>query len=267
MLAGFVPPTPADILLDGASVVAAARAPARYRRGVPDLRAVSAHERRPATSPSPWRKRACRGASAPPACRRGAAAGAAGRLGDRRPSEARAASSSAWRWPARWCSSPTVLLLDEPLARSTPSCGEMQPRSAAARRLGSPCYVTHDQSEALRCPTGSLIRARPDRAVRARRRTFSMETADGPASSQPSSARQTASPGTVVAGGPGEIVVEAAGGMRLFIRFAPSGVPERQPRRHLRAARGHRHRRTARRPGERAACRGQSRATRVATRT
>ena len=27
-----------------------------------------------------------------------------------------AASSSAWRWPARWCAGPDVLLLDEPLA-------------------------------------------------------------------------------------------------------------------------------------------------------
>ena len=41
-------------------------------------------------------------------------AGRARRTGCR--GSSRAASSSAWRWPARWSSNPAVLLLDEPLS-------------------------------------------------------------------------------------------------------------------------------------------------------
>ena len=64
----------------------------------------------------------------------------------------RAASSSAWRWPARWSFEPDVLLLDEPLSnldaklrvRVRTELKEIQ------RSLGkTTILVTHDQEEAL----------------------------------------------------------------------------------------------------------------------
>ena len=46
MLAGFEAPTDGEILLEGRSLSTAAAAQARHRHGVPELRAVSAHDRR-----------------------------------------------------------------------------------------------------------------------------------------------------------------------------------------------------------------------------
>ena len=63
-----------------------------------------------------------------------------------------AASASAWRWPARWSTSPKVLLLDEPLGALDLKLREqMQVElKALQRRLGITfVFVTHDQGEAL----------------------------------------------------------------------------------------------------------------------
>ena len=44
MVAGFTPPSARRYLLDGRSVTALAAGTAQHRRGVPELRAVSAHD-------------------------------------------------------------------------------------------------------------------------------------------------------------------------------------------------------------------------------
>ena len=68
------------------------------------------------------------------------------------PARSPAASSSAWRWPARWRRSPKVLLLDEPLsALDYKLRKEMQ---IELKRLQHETgitfvFVTHDQEEAL----------------------------------------------------------------------------------------------------------------------
>ena len=64
----------------------------------------------------------------------------------------RAASGSAWRWPARWSTEPEVLLLDEPLGALDLKLREqMQVElKALQRQVGITfVYVTHDQDEAL----------------------------------------------------------------------------------------------------------------------
>ena len=69
-----------------------------------------------------------------------------------RPLSSRAASASASRWPARSCSIPAILLLDEPLgAIDLQLRKEMQLElKALNKQLGTTfLYVTHDQEEAL----------------------------------------------------------------------------------------------------------------------
>ena len=64
----------------------------------------------------------------------------------------RAASSSAWRWRARWCCEPSVLLFDEPLSNLDARLRRSMREEIRAlqQRLGlTVAYVTHDQSEAL----------------------------------------------------------------------------------------------------------------------
>ena len=63
-----------------------------------------------------------------------------------------AASSSAWRWPARSCSNPTVLLLDEPLGALDAKLRKhlQLELKALQQSVGVTfVYVTHDQEEAL----------------------------------------------------------------------------------------------------------------------
>ena len=103
----------------------------------------------------PWQRvldnvgaRACDGRELARA-RRGAGAGRPGRPGRRLAGAcSRAASASAWRWPARWCSEPRLLLLDEPLgALDALTRIEMQRliESDLGRRAGfTALLVTHD---------------------------------------------------------------------------------------------------------------------------
>ena len=125
---------------------------ARLRHGVPELRAVPAHDRvrqrrlRP-RAPAPARRPKSASASARCcswcSCR-------ATRIAI--PRSSRAASSSASRSRARWCMQPRLLLLDEPLSNLDAKL-RIEMRAEIKRihaSLGLTCiYVTHDQTEAL----------------------------------------------------------------------------------------------------------------------
>ena len=63
-----------------------------------------------------------------------------------------AASSSGWRWPGAWWSSPRILLLDEPLSNLDAKLRERMrwELKDLQRRTGITfVYVTHDQAEAM----------------------------------------------------------------------------------------------------------------------
>ena len=127
---------------------------ARRRDGVPDLRALSAHDRAReprlrsrdrAAARRPRSTRASREAARHAAARRAARPQAT--------RSSRAASASASRWGGRSCASPTVFLFDEPLSNlDADAAGRTcAPRSRAARaaRQRRSIYVTHDQVEAM----------------------------------------------------------------------------------------------------------------------
>ena len=68
------------------------------------------------------------------------------------PRSSRAASNSAWPSPGRWCSSPSVLLFDEPLSNLDARLRRQMREEIRdlQQRLGlTVVYVTHDQSEAM----------------------------------------------------------------------------------------------------------------------
>ena len=55
ILAGLDAPTAGRVFIDGKDVTSIGRARPRHRHGVPELRALSAHDGRSRTSPSRWR--------------------------------------------------------------------------------------------------------------------------------------------------------------------------------------------------------------------
>ena len=79
--------------------------------------------------------------------------GAAGRASARgAPTSCPAASASAWRWPARWCARPKLLLLDEPLGaldKRLREAMQMELRQLQQSVGITFVFVTHDQEEAL----------------------------------------------------------------------------------------------------------------------
>ena len=85
----------------------------------------------------------------------------------------REASASGWPWPVHWCSSPRVLLLDEPLgALDLKLRKEMQVElKALNQQLGVTfIYVTHDQEEALAMSDRIAVMDQAEIAQSARRR-------------------------------------------------------------------------------------------------
>ena len=125
---------------------------ARHRHGVPELRALSAHDGRART----WRSRSSSQASARTRSS-GGWRGGARRLGSTPCSTAtrgnsRAASGSASRWAARSSATRKVFLFDEPLSNLDAKL-RVQMRAeikrAAARVRTTTIYVTHDQVEAM----------------------------------------------------------------------------------------------------------------------
>jgi iron(III) transport system ATP-binding protein len=63
-----------------------------------------------------------------------------------------AASSSAWRWPARWRRQPRLLLLDEPFSNLDVDLRERlahEVRAILKAAQATALFVTHDQLEAF----------------------------------------------------------------------------------------------------------------------
>ena len=125
----------------GRDVSALAARPAQLRHRLPVLRALPEPHGGAATSPTASR----RAGSTRRRDRRAASTSCSALVGLRAPQatstrrSSRAASSSAWRWPARWRRRPRCLLLDEPLsaldARVRQSLRhEIRGAAAAARR-------------------------------------------------------------------------------------------------------------------------------------
>ena len=96
------------------------------------------------------------------------------------------ASSSGWRWPGAWWSSPRILLLDEPLSNLDAKLRERMrwELKELQRRTGITfVYVTHDQAEAMALSDriavltrAALLQTGPPREVYAR--PASREVAD-----------------------------------------------------------------------------------------
>ena len=144
----------AGAVLDEDEDVTRQSAPRAQRRlRVPALRPVPPHDRVREHRPS-----ACACASGPkdadPRARRASCCTWSASTGWRtaiRPS-CRAASGSAWRWPARWPREPQVLLLDEPFGALDAKV--RQELRSWLRRLHdeihvTSMFVTHDQEEAF----------------------------------------------------------------------------------------------------------------------
>ena len=136
--------------IGGRDVTATRAAPAAGEHGLPELRAV----------PAPGRDRE-RGVRAAPTARarhrragrpRRSSWSSSGISPTASPASCPAASSSAWRWPARWSTDPAVLLLDEPLgALDLKLRRQMQ---VELKRIQTEVgltfvHVTHDQEEAM----------------------------------------------------------------------------------------------------------------------
>ena len=168
--------------------------PAAGQHGVPELCAVSAPDGRAEHRLRPRRCSASRKAEIDARVVAMLQAGAAWRSWPTAaPARFRAASSSAWRWPARWRRSPKVLLLDEPLsALDYKLRKEMQ---IELKRLQHETgitfvFVTHDQEEALTMSDRIAVMSSGQASCRSARRATST-TIRPTASSPTSSARPT----------------------------------------------------------------------------
>ena len=133
MIAGFEQPTTGRILLDGQGRLAGPALPPQRQHGVPALRAVPAHDRRPTTSPSgraARRWRADETARRVERAARGRPAHARSPTGSRRSSPA--ASSSGSRWRARSSTTRARCCSTSRSARSTSSCARRCRSSSSA---------------------------------------------------------------------------------------------------------------------------------------
>ena len=156
LIAGFLRPEPGSIAFGDRRVAgagvrrAAAGAPGRLRppggRAVPAPRRGRQHRVRPAAG----RARRRRVATASPRCSTSSSCPPTSATGAR--TSCRAASSSAWRWPARSRRSPPSCSSTSRSPPSTPACAAARrgPCAAPSRPTNTTALlVTHDQNEAL----------------------------------------------------------------------------------------------------------------------
>ena len=135
-----------------------ARGP-RHRDGVPELRAVPAHDRLPQPRLPAAPAAHAQARDRPPGRRGRARCSASRSCSSAARASCRAASASAWRWAARSSASPKVFLLDEPLSNLDAKL-RVQMRAGLKRlhgRLGD-----HDRLRHPRPGRGDDAR-RPDR--------------------------------------------------------------------------------------------------------
>jgi ABC-type Fe3+/spermidine/putrescine transport system ATPase subunit len=139
MLAGFEPATHGEIYLEEQSDQRGAAAQARHRHGVPELRAVPAHDggNENLAYPLKVREHAARPKSRPGSSKAlEDGRDAAVRLAPARHS-CRAASSSGSRWRGRWSSSRTSSSWTSRWAPSTSSCASRCSMKSSTSRRGS----------------------------------------------------------------------------------------------------------------------------------
>ena len=156
MIAGLEEITTGDIAIKGRSMNGRAAGRAQHRDGVPVLRALSQHERRPEHRLRPRdarraeaRARQGGGARSPSCCRSSTCSTAS-------PASSRAASASAWRWAGRWCATRTS-------SSSTSRLSNLDAKLRVDMRTEikklhqkletTIVYVTHDQIEAMTLST------------------------------------------------------------------------------------------------------------------
>ena len=131
---------------------AAEAQPAQHRHGVPGLCAVPEPDRRAEHRLRPEGRRHAEGRDRQARRRDARAHQAAAVSATAIPTSSPAASSSAWRSPARWRRSRSCCCSTSRCRRSTPRCACRCARKSARSRRSSaspPIFVTHDQEEAL----------------------------------------------------------------------------------------------------------------------
>ena len=152
MLAGLEEVASGEIRIDGTDVSQQAAEGPRHRDGVPELRAVPAHERRREHGLRAEAQGRVEGRADEegPRGRRPCSTSSTSSTASRR--RCPVVSASASRWAARSCASPRVFLMDEPLSNLDAKL-RVETRANIAQlqaRLGTTTlYVTHDQVEAM----------------------------------------------------------------------------------------------------------------------
>ncbi len=164
LIAGFYAPDEGEIRFDDRKRQRGAAARARHRHGVPELRAVAAHdgvpERRLRPQAAQDRARAEIADRVKGVLEQGASSRASATA---IPGSSRAGSSSAWRSRARWCSTPRSCCSTSRSPISTPRSGSRcGRRSASCRRSSASPRSTSRTTRRRRSrfPTGSRCSTR-----------------------------------------------------------------------------------------------------------
>ena len=189
MIAGLEDITDGELRIDGERRQRPRAEGPRHRDGVPELRAVPAHDRAREHGLRAEAGEGRQGRDRPQGRRGGAGARPRRASSTASPRTSPAASASAWRWAARSCATRRRSSWTSRSRTSTPSCAcRCAPRSRGIQqRLGTTTvYVTHDQTEAMTLGDRVAVHARRaccSRSARRRSSTTTRSTCSSPASS------------------------------------------------------------------------------------